>query len=164
VKFSADFKRFIKSRYEQIRQIRDAPHAVAGGVAIGMFFGFTPLITLKTLLSVFFAWIFRCSKISAVFAVTFHDILAPIWPVILRWEYDLGYWILSNPHHLPQKFTVEKFKWGYWLHLKTLRLLWPTFIGSIVIGIPIALFSYWIVERSLERYEQAHRRHLTPPN
>jgi uncharacterized protein (DUF2062 family) len=45
------------------------------------------------LLSIIFAWICRCSKLSAVLAVAFHDILTPIWPVVLRWEYQLGFWI-----------------------------------------------------------------------
>jgi uncharacterized protein (DUF2062 family) len=48
-------------------------------------------------------------------------------------------------------------------HWKTLELLWPTFIGSCVIGAPLALVTYWILERLLERYERTHHRHLTPP-
>ena len=31
--------------------IRDTPNAIAGGIAIGFFFGFTPFIGLKTLLA-----------------------------------------------------------------------------------------------------------------
>jgi len=50
-------KTLVKARYERLRQIRDAPRAVAGGVAIGIFWGFTPLLGFKTLLSIFFAWI-----------------------------------------------------------------------------------------------------------
>ena len=36
----------------------DTPHSVALGSAIGIFFGFTPLWSLKTLLSIGVAWIF----------------------------------------------------------------------------------------------------------
>ncbi len=163
VKFSFNLKSFVKRHYDKLHEIRDAPHAVAGGVAIGMFWGFTPLTGLKTLFSILFAWIFRCSKLSAAIAVAFHDILAPIWPVVLRWEYDLGFWLLSKPHHFPAKLKIGKLHWGEWFHLKTLEVIWPTFVGSLLFGIPAALISYWVVERSLERYEHTHHRHLTPP-
>jgi uncharacterized protein (DUF2062 family) len=164
VKSLADFKGFLKSRYDQIHHIRDAPHAVAGGVAIGMFWGFTPLAGFKTLLSIGFAWLCRCSKLSAVLAVALHDVLIPIWPVILRWEYDLGFWILSHPHHFPERMHVKGFRLENWMHLKTLQFLWPTFVGSIVFALPLAALSYWIVLRSLARYETTHHRHLQPPS
>lgn len=156
-------KQFVREQYHRLHQIRDAPHAVAGGVAIGMFWGFTPLTGLKTLLSMLLAWFFRCSKLSAVIAVALHDVLTPIWPVVLLWEYKLGFWLLSNPHHLPQRLSVKKMGLHELLHLRTLELLWPTFVGSLLFGIPAALLSYWIVERSLERYEHTHHKHLTPP-
>ena len=163
MKFTFNAKEFVKSHFLQIKQIRDAPHAVAGGVAIGMFWGFTPLTGLKSVLSILFAWVFRCSKLSAVLTVAFHDIFLPIWPIILRWEYDLGYWILSHPHRFPPRLTMGKIHWGDWFHWKTLQFLWPTCLGSILIALPLALLSYWAVERSLERYERTHDKHLTPP-
>jgi hypothetical protein len=36
-------------------------------------------------------------------------------------------------------------------------------LGSCCIGLPMAVISYWVVERMLERYETKHHRHLTPP-
>jgi hypothetical protein len=42
-------------------------------------------------------------------------------------------------------------------------MLWPTLLGSCVIGTPIALLTYWTVKWMLERYEQSHHRHLQPP-
>src|SRR5438477_245934 len=70
MKLRFDIKTFAKNTWSRLHQLRDAPHAVAGGVAIGIFWGFTPLTGLKTLLSIFFAWVLRCSKIPAVIAVT----------------------------------------------------------------------------------------------
>jgi uncharacterized protein (DUF2062 family) len=163
MKLRFDIKGFAMNTWTKLRQLRDAPHAVAGGVAIGIFWGFTPLTGLKTLLSIFFAWVFRCSKIPAVIAVTFHDVLLPVWPVILLWEYKVGYWILSNPHQLPPKLIRNKLHLEQIFRWKTLQLLWPTFLGSCVIGLPIALIVYWIVERSLERYEKRRHLQLKPP-
>jgi len=118
-----------------------------------MFWAFTPLVGLKTALSVLFAWMFRCSKISAALAVTVHDILTPIWPLFLRWEYDLGFWLLSHPHHFPEKLCMADAHLKFWLHWHTLEFLWPTFVGSLVFAVPSALLSYWIVGLSLRRRE-----------
>ncbi|HSI13725.1 MAG TPA: DUF2062 domain-containing protein [Chthoniobacter sp.] len=156
-------KQFVHDMWMRLRQLRDAPHAVAGGVAIGIFWGFTPLTGLKTLLSIFTAWVTRCSKIPAVIAVSLHDVLVPVWPIILRWEYQIGYWIINRPHQFPPRLSVGKIHMSELFRWKTLEVLWPTFIGSLVIGIPIALICYFILKSTLERYETSHHRHLTPP-
>ena len=135
---------------------------MAGGAAIGIFWGFTPLLGLKTLLSILFSWILRCSKVSAAVAVSFHDVLTPIWPVILRWEYDVGFWILSHPHHFPKRLREHDAHLKYWLHWSTLELLWPTLIGSLLFAVPFALITYWTLEKSLERYERRRRDRLNP--
>ena len=150
-----NIRAFAQSIYERLKRIQGGPHVVAAGAAIGMFWAFTPLTGLKTALAVLFAWAFRCSKISAALAIAFHDLLTPIWPLILRWEYDLGYWILSNPHRLPKRVSFEGLHIRNWFHLKTLEVLWPTFVGSLVFAIPIALISYCAVRIVLERSNRA---------
>ncbi len=137
--------------FEQLKKIGGGPRFVAGGAAIGMFWGFTPLTGLKTLLAVFSAWVLRRSKVSAALAIAFHDLLTPLWPLILRWEYDLGYWMLSNPHRLPKRVSFEGLHIRNWFHLKTLTILWPTFMGSLVFAIPMSVITYWVVRISLER-------------
>ena len=76
--------------------IEDTAHAIALGAAIGIFFGFTPLWSVKTLLSIFVAWLFNSSKLAAAIAVTLHDVTLPIWPAIYWWEYKLGYMVLNG--------------------------------------------------------------------
>ena len=158
MKALSNVQRFVKEQVEHLRQLRDTPPAVAGGVAFGIFWGFTPLTGFKTLLAILFAWIFRCSKVAAVIAVSLHDILSPIWPIVLRWEYDFGFWVLSHPHHFPKRLRVEDAFAGGWFHLKTLEVLWPMSVGYLIFAVPFSLISYWIVERSLEGYERTHRR------
>ena len=86
----------IKSLGARLVTLRDTPHAIAGGVAIGVFIGFTPLFGIKTLLSLGVAYLLRCNPIAAVIAVSLHDVVTPLWPVLLRLEYDIGFWVLSN--------------------------------------------------------------------
>src|SRR5512143_2340113 len=73
----ARLKRWLVAHHMTLMTIADTPHSIALGSAIGIFFGFTPLYPLKTLLSIGVAWIFRCNKIAAAIAVTLHDVM--IW-------------------------------------------------------------------------------------
>jgi uncharacterized protein len=158
--FSKQYQRFKKG----VTQIRDTPHAIAGGVAIGTVFAFTPLIGLKTLLALLVAWLFRCSKLSAVMAVTLHDILLPLGPFILRWQFQIGFFLTSHPHHLPPKFSPKHFHiddFVFWRsgHLaKTLHVFWPTFIGSLVIGVPISVAMYFLVLEIVTRAQAKRAR------
>jgi uncharacterized protein (DUF2062 family) len=135
-------------------QIRDTPHAIAGGLAIGVFLGVTPLLGLKTLLALAGAWLSRCSKIAAVLAVTFHDILLPVWPVVLRWQYILGYLVLN--YHLPPKLKLRSFHLTDYLHLGTLKTVWPTFVGSLIMAIPLAVICYLVALKVVTRYQERH--------
>ncbi|HEY3900568.1 MAG TPA: DUF2062 domain-containing protein [Chthoniobacter sp.] len=167
MKINWDPRPRLRDYWKRLRELRDAPHAIAGGVAIGLFWGFTPFTGLKTLLSIGTAWLCRCSKLPAVVAVSLHDVLTPIWPVIVIFEYRLGYWALSHPHHFPPELKPHKlalklalarlFEW------KTLELVWPIFVGSCIVGIPIAIIAYWIVILLLQRYEKKRHRHLKTP-
>jgi len=149
-----------RSLWRRLLELRDTPHAIAGGVAIGMFYGFTPLFGIKTLLSLLTAWLARCSKIAAVIAVTLHDVVTPFWPVLLRVEYQIGYWLLSHPHHLPPKLELK-----HGMHLDLMHMLhWVTFlkvglpllVGSLVIAVPAACISY-VVAYGIMRRRHTHQ-------
>src|SRR5258708_16510194 len=94
-------RRWLREHWLKLLAIRDTPEAIAGGVAIGIFFGFTPLFGLKTLSAMFFAWLTRSNIIAAMVAGALHDVILPFMPVIYRWEYDLGGVLLSHPHQWP---------------------------------------------------------------
>jgi len=143
-RFSEIFLKQCRRFKQGLTQIRDTPHAIAGGVAIGVLFGFTPLYGFKTLLAVLVAWFCRCSKLAAVLTVTFHDIFFLLGPVILRWEYKIGFLLVYTPHRWPPKLHIKHFNIADYLSWNALHVwLWPTFVGSLVIGVPIAVGSYF---------------------
>lgn len=43
----------------------------------------------------------------AAIGVTLHDIILPVVPLLLGWEYDVGYWLLSHPHELPPRLRLS---------------------------------------------------------
>lgn len=141
-------KDYFKRQLKALHDIRAEPEAVAGGVAIGMFMGFTPFIGLKTLLALFLAWVARCSKIAAVIAVTLHDVTLFAAPFMLWSEYHIGIWVLQRPPHpAPAKLPGH-----FWQHLDSfwnweffIEYVYPVFIGSVVIGLPIAIVTYFLM-------------------
>ncbi len=139
----------------KIIALKDKPHAIAGGVAIGMFMGFTPLFGLKTVLSLGLAYLFRVNPIAAVIAVSLHDIVTPLWPVLLKVEYDIGVFVLShigNFHNIPTKTHGLHLKLGQMLEWTTfLNVGLPLLVGSLFLAAPAAAISYGITLGLLER-------------
>jgi hypothetical protein len=130
---------------EKLLNLQDAPHALAGGVAIGMFIGFTPLFGIKTLLCLGLAYLLRCNPIAAVISVSLHDVVTPFWPVLLEIEYKIGWEFLGRVMSEPPQTPTMDF------HLKDV-MKWTTFlglglpmlIGSLFLSTPAAVIAYWL--------------------
>src|SRR3977135_1775850 len=84
--------RWLRAHHLTLMTLPDTPHSIALGSAIGMFFGFTPLFGMKTLLSILGAWLCKGNKIAAVLTVTLHDLLLPVVPAMFFWQYKMGMW------------------------------------------------------------------------
>lgn len=153
------FRAWLSLHYHALMQIRDTPHAIAGGLAIGLYIGFTPILG-KTLLAIFVAWLSRCSKIAAAVSVNFHDVLwlfPPGWLLLLRLEYCVGFWLISHPHRLPAKLPLKhlgRLQMHEWVHFKTLKVLWPTLLGALILALPVAIICYFVTLRIVARYQQ----------
>jgi uncharacterized protein len=156
-------RRWLHEHSLKLLAIRDTPEAIAGGVAIGIFIGFTPLFGLKTALTILFAWLTRSNIIAAVLASAAHDIILPLMPVIFRWEYQVGYWLLSHPHHLPP--SLAKFKWegislrGWLVFLMGVGK--PLLLGGIICAAPFGMLSYVLTRRLVARHQR--KRHPATP-
>ena len=145
-------KHWLQTHSSQLLVLQGMPQAIAGGVAIGLFFSFTPLFGVKTLLSLLFAWLFRCNLIAAVIAVTLHDIITPFAPLLYRWEYDVGFWLLSRPHQWPESIThlhLRGHDWHNWTTFLTVGK--PLLVGSLFFSTPIAITSYFITRFAVVR-------------
>ena len=155
--------RWLQQHSLKLLAIRDTPEAIAGGVAIGIFIGFTPLIGLKTVLTILFAWLTRSNILAAVIASAAHDILWPVMPVIFRYEYDVGYWLLSKPHHLPPPLLhahLQIHSWRNWTHLLTVGK--PLLLGSLICAAPFGLLSYLLTKRLIIRHRRKKQAYPPP--
>lgn len=146
----ARLKRWLTAHHMTLMTMADTPHSIALGSAIGIFFGFTPLYSLKTLLSIAVAWIFRCNKVAAAIAVTLHDVLIFAMPAIYLLEYRLGCWALHRtaPHRVifGHLGFYDYLNW----HLFS-RLIWPALVGSLFLAVPSAVFVYFLMRMLLSR-------------
>ena len=149
-------KQWLAEHHLTLVTIADTPHSIALGSAIGIFFGFTPLWSLKTLLSIAVAWICRCNKIAAAIAVTLHDVLIFAMPAIYFAEYKVGCWTLRRPP------PVRRVRFHFGLHDYLNwdvfhRLVWPAFVGSLFLAIPSAVGVYLIMRMLISRARMPQR-------
>ena len=137
------FRYWIAHLHFRLVTIEDTPHSIALGVAIGIFFGFTPLWSLKTLLSIAIAWLFKSNKIAAAISVQLHDLILPFMPAIYLWEYKLGFWAMHG--HFPPRVKFWNLSWRDFIQWETFFSVGrPVLIGSIILGLPSAAVVYLI--------------------
>ncbi len=150
----ARLKGWLVAHHMTLMTIADTPHSIAFGSAIGIFFGFTPLYPLKTLLSIAAAWVLRCNKIAAAIAVTLHDVLIWAMPAIYVAEYQLGCWTLQRSP--AQRVHFRQFGLRDCLHWHVFsRVVWPTFwpafVGSLFLAVPSAIVVYFVMRLLISR-------------
>jgi uncharacterized protein (DUF2062 family) len=150
-------KRWMRAHHMTLMTLPDTPHAIALGSAIGMFFGFTPLFTLKTVLAFLITWLCRANKTAAVITVTLHDVLLPFVPAMFFWQYKLGMWALY--HRLPQRAGFRRVALSDFMEWTTfLTVGRPILVGSLFFAVPAALLVYFglrgVLIRSRARNEK----------
>jgi uncharacterized protein (DUF2062 family) len=150
----ARLKHWLVAHHMTLMTIADTPHSIALGSAIGIFFGFTPLYPLKTLLSIAVAWVFRCNKIAAAIAVTLHDVMIWAMPAIYVAEYHLGCWSLNRPAaqrvHFRQFGLRDYIQWHVFSRV-VWPTFWPAFVGSLFLAIPSAVIVYFLMRLLISR-------------
>jgi uncharacterized protein len=147
----ARFKHWLTEHHMTLMAIADTPHSIALGSAIGIFFGFTPLYGLKTLLSIAVAWILRCNKIAAAIVVTVHDVLIFAMPAIYLVEYQLGCWCLRRGA-APQRPRFGQLGFHDYLSWHVFsRVVWPMLVGSLFLALPSAVVVYFLMRMLVSR-------------
>jgi uncharacterized protein len=157
-----NFRSWLRRHSLKLLAIKDTPQAIAGGIAIGIFFGFTPLFGLKTLSAILFAWLTGSNILAAVLAGTLHDVVLPFMPAIYWWEYQLGYYLLSHPHRLPPfgRFGLSPHAWRSWTTFLTVGK--PMLLGSVLCGAPMSVVSFFISRRIVARHQLKKQTHPRP--
>lgn len=142
--------KWLGKKLARVRALTDGPHRVALGMAIGIYIGFVPLLGIKTLLAMGVARLSRGNVIAAAIGVTLHDLLLPVAPLLLVWEYRTGRILLGGTGHPDLPFEFAHGRLADWFHWSAiLRLEPPLIVGALVIGIPFGILGYVLCRRFL---------------
>ena len=95
------FREFLSPKYwwnefvRQLKELREKPHEISLGIAIGVFIGITPTIPFHMVLAVFLALLLRASKLAAILGVWVANPLTI--PIFYYASYRLGRFVLGMP-------------------------------------------------------------------
>lgn len=141
----------IRRVYERFIRIRGEPREVALGFALGIFIGMTPTIGVQTPIAIFFAALFKWSKLSAAIGVWVSNPLTA--PLIYGFTYIIGAKLmgLDPVFNMPLSPT--------WSTLKAMLQKAPQALGAMtaggaIIGIPLAIVSYYLSYAAVEKYQK----------
>lgn len=126
--------------------------ALAAGFAVGVFFGFTPLLSLHTVLALLVAFIFRLSKVAAAAGVWVNNPYT--MPFAFYGCFRLGEWLMGVKVPPPafERWTLDT------LLRAAVPYAAPLFLGTTLVGLVAAAVAYGIVYRIAVRVKSARRK------
>ncbi|MDX2495697.1 MAG: DUF2062 domain-containing protein [Desulfuromusa sp.] len=130
----------------QLARLRSEPDAVGRGMALGLFLGFTPTFGVQVFLAVFLAILLRQNKIAAFVGVWITNPLTA--PLIYGLEYKVGRLLLGMPP-LSTNHPDLELSWSLGAHIAL-----PMILGSLVLGIPVAMIGYSMTVRLVPSLKQ----------
>lgn len=142
----------LRSLYDRFIKIKGQPREIALGFALGIFIGMTPTMGIQMPIAVFFAALFKWSKISAAFGVWITNPLTS--PFIYGITYFVGAKLLGlkSTIALPEDFT--------WSIVRDILKNAPVILGAmtmggILIGVPLATLSYYLSFVAVTKYQKS---------
>lgn len=140
----------IKGLWGKLLHQEATPNQIAAGFSIGFFISFLPIPGFQTLAALILAFLLRINKVACLVGLHMHLVMFPVIPLVFVAEYNIGKDLLH--FHYLHSISPE--------HFNLLRLLhkgWPFFcamvVGSLVLGLPSALVSYWCVKCTAIRWQ-----------
>jgi uncharacterized protein (DUF2062 family) len=133
--------KYIRDRIRSLLHLHDSPNKLASAFALGVFIAFTPTIGLHVISCLFFAWVFRLSKIVVLTGAFINN----PWTMVPMYGFCLWFGIkitgsdITTPHITWTELTIS----NAYLILKP--YLWPFVVGTLVAGLVAAIIAYGII-------------------
>lgn len=152
----------------------DPPHRLALGIAIGMFVTFLPLIGFQMAISFFLAWMLRANKLVGVPLVWISNPLTivPIYyPCFWVGCKLLGTPVVSDEWaklkvHWQTLQADPATTWGNKVHFwwdSFFDFAGPLGLGCLIVGLSIAVVSYYVSLLAIRSYRLRRWGQLMPP-
>jgi len=153
----SSYARSLRYVVKRILRLRATPHAIAIGVAAGVFSAFNPFLGFHTLMAMALAWAISGNMIAAAISTWFGNPLT--YPFIWAGTWEIGELILgggvpsSMPHLAHGAMSFERLGelWN--------PLVKPMLVGSVPAGIVAGFAAYWLARQATTAFanRRAHR-------
>jgi len=141
-------KALVRRWLDTLLHIEDTPERTAAAFALGVFFGFSPLLGLHTILGIVFAFLFNLNRVAVLLGVysNLPWIIAPYYALATT----AG--AMLTGHHIPpgfrgrigSLFELSLYGGEFWRQLAAILrpLLWPYTVGSLIGALALAAVAY----------------------
>lgn len=154
---------------KRILRITATPHAIAAGVAAGVFTSFTPFMGLHFLVAFALAWAVRGNLIASALGTFFGNPLT--FPFIWAATFKTGNFLLGNERNSEAAFTIGHsmkeilssildLDWnGAVQGLSDIwfPILYPMLIGGTLLGPLFAIPAYFLTKRGTQLFRERRR-------
>jgi uncharacterized protein (DUF2062 family) len=147
---------------ESLLHIHDSPQRTAAAFAVGVFFSFSPMLGLHTVLALVVAFLFNLNRVAVILGVytNLPWFIAPYYTLTTVGAAEL-LGVKTPPHFAHQLRTVfdlSILSREFWAGLAALLspLVWPYTLGSLVGAVVLGTAAFFITRPFIE----AGRRHL----
>ena len=141
-------RRLVRRWLDVLLHIDDTPERTAAAFALGVFFGFSPVLGLHTLLGILFAFMLNLNRVATLLGVYAN---LP-WVIGPYYTFTTIAGAALTGHRIPRGFRAQVaalfesslFHVPFWIHLWILlrSLLWPYAVGSTIGAIMFAAIAY----------------------
>ncbi len=151
------WRRSLRYMQKRVLRLRATPHAIAAGIAAGVFATFTPLLGFHFLLAFAIAWVIAGNMAAAALGCLAGNPLT--FPFIWASTYELGRYVLraevpdgTAPAGLEAALTHLDFAAIWQPYLK------PMLVGSIPLGLAFGALSYVLVRFGAASFQATRSR------
>ncbi|MGK7932145.1 MAG: DUF2062 domain-containing protein [Microcystaceae cyanobacterium] len=147
------WKRQLRYIYLRFIRMKEHPHAIARGLAVGVFAGCFPLFGLQTIIGLALAFIVRGSKLAAAAGTWISNPLTYV--PLFAFNYKVGRWILGQYTDDIDRTEFSQ-NWDSWSQMADsgADFVIILFLGSAVVGLCASLIAYVLCLRSLKHHRQ----------
>jgi hypothetical protein len=144
-------KTITRRNYVRFIKLKGAPREIALGFALGLMIGMTPFLGAHIVFCLMLASLLGWSKIGAMVGVNITNVFTA--PLI----YPINYWVGYKLAGLSDGIKWPELS-GYADVLRLMKqsplILADLFIGGLILGLPMAVASYFVVLKVIRFYRQ----------
>ena len=144
----------LKERFFRLLRLNNSPSEIALGVATGVFIAIMPLYGFHTIMVIIAALLLkRANKIAILLGTNISTVFT--FPFITWCGYNLGRQVIGN-NYPPLQWQTFKF----FSYKTILNFYYPLFIGSLIMGLILAVMFYFITFWFVMMRENKHQKSL----